>query len=69
MTTPAGDTDAANITLAIPAVKEANYSGDYTIKYQVTGGGSSSEQTNPSEIKVPLNTGTYTIKVLFTPAP
>lgn len=70
VTTPAGDTDAANITLAIPAVKEANYSGDYTIKYQVTGGGDPVDATDPSLIKIPVNrgTGTYTIKVLFTPA-
>ena len=69
VTTPAGDDDPDEITLAIPAISTDNYSNDYAIKYLVTGDDdSSSEQTAPSAIKVPLKTGNYTIKVLFTPA-
>ena len=70
VTKPAGDTDVNNITLAIPAVEAATPSDDYTIKYQVTHGMDSIDQEGPNKILIPLEhgTGTYKIKVVFTPA-
>ena len=68
VTAPAGDTDANNITLAIPAIDPANYSGDYSVLYQVVGtSGSVAETNSPHAVKVPLTTGTYTIKATLTP--
>ena len=64
VTTPAGDTDEDNITLAIPAVDQTKYSGDYDITYKV---GTETAESNPQAIKVPLKTGTYSIKAIFTP--
>ena len=70
VTTPAGDTDEDNITLAIPAVVAATPSEDYVIKYQVTDGTTSVDQEGPGKILIPLEngTGTYTIKAVFDPA-
>ena len=64
VTAPAGDTSTTAITLAIPAINSANYSGDYTVKYKV---GDGEEQSDPSAIEVPLATGTKTIKVVLKP--
>ena len=64
VTKPAGDTDPDNITLAIPAVDPAKYSKDYDITYKVENGAA---ESNPQSIKVPLTTGTYSIKAIFTP--
>lgn len=71
VTTPAGDKDTANITLAIPAIDTTQYSGDYTINYQVMKGTDINPVKtvgDPSAILIPLNksTGTYTIKAVFT---
>lgn len=65
VTIPTGDTDPDAITLAIPAIDSSKYSGDYTIGYKV---GDEPSQSDPQAIKVPLTTGTYTIKATFTPA-
>ena len=71
MTTPAGDTDESNITLAIPAVVAATPSDDYVITYQVVD--KTDEKKDPihqdgaGSIKIPLGTGTYEIKAVFTP--
>ena len=70
VTAPAGDTDANNITLAIPAIVPANYSGDYDVSYQAVGpsGASNGASTsNPQSIKVPLATGSYSVNVELTP--
>ena len=72
VTTPAGDTNQDNITLAIPAIDTAKYSGDYTISYQVKKGAAAvgNPSDNPSAILIPLEsncTGTYSIKAIFTP--
>ena len=64
VTKPAGDTSTTAITLAIPAINSANYSGDYTVKYKV---GDGEEQSDPSAIEVPLTTGTKTIKAVLKP--
>ena len=64
VTTPAGDTDEDNITLAIPAVDPTKYSGDYDITYKV---GDGTAEYTPQAIKIPLGTGTYSIKAIFTP--
>ena len=57
------DDDANDgITLAIPAIRDATQSGDYTIRYQVDNGGL---QTNAGEIKIPLTTGSHTVKIVF----
>ena len=68
VTAPAGDTDANNITLAIPAIVTNNYSGDYTVTYQAVGASVSGAATNsPHAVKAPLTTGTYTIRATLTP--
>lgn len=70
VTTPAGDTDSDNITLAIPAIDTDKYSKDYGISYRVMKGGEPVKSVgNPSAILIPLTngTGTYTIKAMFTP--
>ena len=69
VTKPTGDTAADGITLAIPAVDPAKYSGDYDITYKVVDkdGRVDPAQQKPEEIKVPLGTGTYSIKAVFTP--
>ena len=75
VTTPTGDADANNITLAIPAIDTSKYSGDYTIRYQVMKGSvpvQSDKDDDPSAILIPLKgncTGTYIIKAVFTPTP
>ena len=74
VTTPAGDADANNITLAIPAIDTSRYSGDYRIGYQVMKGAESVGEPleDPGAILIPLTgncTGTYTIKAVFTPMP
>ena len=51
-----------DITLTIPAIDTAKYSGDYAIKYQV---GAEAAQNNPGAIKVPLPTGSYQVKIVF----
>ena len=75
VTTPTGDTDEDNITLAIPAIDKNKYSGGYTISYQVLKGDETVQSEkdtddDPSAIKIPLTsgTGTYKIKAVFTPA-
>ena len=71
VTIPTGDTDPGNITLAIPAVSTATPSGDYDIVYKVEGGNDKESpepiQQGAGAIKIPLDTGTYTIKAVFTP--
>ena len=58
----AKDTDAGNITLAIPAINPEKASGDYVIKYQVDSG---DLQTDAGSIKIPLTTGSHTVKIVF----
>ena len=58
----ANDSATDGITLTIPAVDTAKYSGDYTITYKV---GSGTAQGNPGAIKVPLATGSYPVKIVF----
>ena len=58
----AKDSAADGITLTIPAIDTAKYSGDYAIKYQV---GAETAQNNPGAIKVPLSTGSYQVKIVF----
>lgn len=68
VTIPTGDTDEEHITLAIPAVTKP--SGDYAIVYKVMEGTVEKTSTGSANgIKVPLGTGTYDIKVIFTAAP
>ena len=68
VTTPAGDTDESNITLAIPAVMAATPSDDYNISYEVVEGTETKKtSTMAGEIKIPLDTGTYSIKAVFKP--
>ena len=68
VTIPTGDTDEKHITLAIPAVTKP--SGDYNIAYKVMKGTDVKTSTESANgIKVPLGTGTYDIKVIFTAAP
>ena len=62
VTIPTGDIDKDAITLAIPAVDPAKYSGDYDIAYKVE-----DETYPPQAIKIPLGTGIYSIKAVFTP--
>ena len=68
VTAPAGDTDAENITLAIPDLVGKTPSGDYTISYKV---GDTVQAGGAGAIKIPLTTGTVTgnkdVKVVFTP--
>ena len=64
VTIPTGDTATDGITLAIPAVDPAKYSGDYDITYKVEG---EAAEYTPQAIKIPLGTGTYSIKAVFTP--
>ena len=56
------DIEPDGITLAIPAINTANYSGDYAIKYKV---GTETAQNNPGAIKVPLATGSYSVNIVF----
>lgn len=58
----ANDSAADGITLTIPAIDTAKYSGDYAIKYQV---GAGTAQNDPGAIKVPLSTGSYPVKIVF----
>lgn len=69
VTTPSGDTAADRITLSIPAIVAATPSGDYSIAYEVVDktGNPTSDQQETGAIKIPLDTGTYTIKAVFTP--
>ena len=64
VTIPTGDTDDGNITLAIPAIDPSKYSKDYDITYKV---GDGAAEYAPQAIKIPLGTGTYSIKAVFTP--
>ena len=64
VTIPTGDTDEGNITLSIPAIDPSKYSGDYDITYKVEDG---TAEYTPQAIKIPLGTGTYSIKAVFTP--
>lgn len=61
---PTGDTATDGITLAIPAVDPAKYSKDYDITYKV---GETTAPDAPQSIKIPLGTGAYSIKAVFTP--
>ena len=60
---PAGDSAPGYIKLALPEIDTDKYSGDYSVSY--TAGGVSSD--DPSDIQVPLSTGTKTVKVVLTP--
>ena len=66
VTIPTGDVDERNITLSIPDVAAATPSGDYDIMYKV---GDDVAEDAPQTIKIPLDTGTYSIKAIFTPKP
>lgn len=70
VTAPAGDTDSGKITLAIPAIDKSKCSGDYTVSYQVLGAGDAQKEVSedPAAIKIPLETGTFKVKAVFTPA-
>lgn len=61
VSTPAGDTDSSYIILAIPAIDTSKYSGDYEIKYAQD----AEVSDDPSEIRVPLTTGEYEVKILL----
>ena len=64
VTIPTGDDDLNKITLAIPAVNPSKYSKDYEITYKVD---ENDAEGAPQSIKIPLGTGTYSIKAVFTP--
>ena len=55
------------ITIALtPSAGTISPSGDFTIKYQVTnGGGTTTTATSANAIQVPLETGRYTVNVVF----
>ena len=63
------DADSGNtikIALAPSAAAESIVSsGDFTIKYQVTDGSSTTTATSADAIQVPLETGRYTVNVVF----
>ena len=63
------DADSGNtikIALAPSAADESiESSGDFTIKYQVTGGTSTTTASSADAIEVPLETGRYTVNVVF----
>ena len=66
----AHDTDETAITVKIPTLKDKTGSGDFTIRYQVVDRATKVEKsttTDPSAIKIPLATGIYDIKIVFTP--
>ena len=66
VTVPTGDTNPEKITLAIPSIDPGNYSGDYTISYQING--KEIKEGAPQTILLPLKTDNYEIKAVFTPA-
>lgn len=68
VTIPTGDTADDGITLSIPAIAAATPSGDYSLSFKVVDAkGEPKATTNDaSAIKVPLATGTYKVKVIFT---
>ena len=72
VTVPAGDTATDGITLSIPTVAAATPSGDYDLSFKVVDS-SDKQQGDPSdkadEIKIPLVTGKYRVKVIFTATP
>ena len=59
--TVANDESSEGISLSIPALIGKTGSGDYTISYVV----GSSEQTNAGNIKIPLSTGSHSVKIVF----
>ena len=62
VTAPAGDADEDYITLAIPALSTSAKSGDYVVSYKVNDNAAVSDA---NAIKIPLETGSYVIKILF----
>jgi len=56
------DPAESGITLSIPTIDPAKYSGDYTIRYKV---GNGAAQVSPSGITVPLTTGSHAVKIVF----
>lgn len=70
VTVPTGDTADDGIMLSIPAIGAATPSGDYGLLFKVVDEKSAEKAStaNAGAIKVPLATGTYKIKVIFTPA-
>ena len=60
-------TDAVTIALALSAEETISPSGDFTISYDVYSGDTKKKSSeSPSAIKVPLETGRYSVKVVFT---
>ena len=58
--------DTIKIALKTSAADESIVSsGDFNIKYQVTGGSETKEVTDANAIEVPLETGRYTVNVVF----
>lgn len=72
VTVPTGDTDNAHITLAIPAIAAAiaakKPSGDYGLSFKIVNEKTKDETpvSDTCVIQIPLDTGTYSIKVDFT---
>ena len=71
VTRPAGDIAEDCITLAIPAIDAATPTDDYNISFKVVDAVSGTEkgedQTDAGSIKIPLDTGTYRVRAVFTP--
>lgn len=69
---PAGDTASDGITLSIPAVaaaiKAGKHSGDYDLSFKAVNVETQEEtaSTSADEITIPLKTGKYMVKVVFT---
>ena len=60
--TVANDEANDGITLAIPLIDATKYSGDYTVTYKV---GNGDAQGSPSAIKIPLTTGSHSVKIVL----
>ena len=60
--TVANDSANDGITLAIPLIDTTKYSGDYNVTYKV---GNEAAQSSPSAIKIPLATGSYSVKIVL----
>ena len=67
VTTPAGDTATDGITLAIPAIAAGKPSGDYDLVFKVLDAQNAAKTTtdDANDIKIPLATGKYKVKVIF----